>query len=76
MDTQTSALLSQPWFVITIVVISLWSAIWKGFALWRSARDDSKVWFVLLLILNTAGILDIVYIFAISPMRKKLRANA
>lgn len=45
-----------------VVALILWSIIWKGAALWLSARNHQKVWFVLLLVLNTAGILEIIYI--------------
>jgi hypothetical protein len=37
-----------------------------GWALWRAAKDDSKVWFIILLLVHTMGILDIIYIFVIS----------
>lgn len=45
-----------------VAVIVAWDMIWKGFALWRAAHDDSKVWFVVLLIVNSVGILPIVYL--------------
>ena len=48
-----------PWFY----VITVWSLIWKGLALWRAAKNDSKVWYVILLVLNTIGILEILYYF-------------
>jgi hypothetical protein len=51
------------WIGMFLVPLILWSLVWKGWALWRAAKNDSKVWFVVLLILNTAGILDILYIF-------------
>lgn len=44
-------------------VLYVWSAIWKGFALWKAAKKDAKVWFVLIFILNTMGLLEISYIF-------------
>ena len=50
---------------LIIIPLVIWSYIWKGLALWRAARNDSKAWYVALLILNTAGILDIIYYFAI-----------
>jgi hypothetical protein len=37
-----------------------------GWALWRAAKEDSKVWFIVLLLVHTMGILDIIYIFLIS----------
>ena len=54
--------------------IVLWSALWKLFALYRAASRGDKGWFVALFFLNTAGILEIVYLFAISP-RKKSEAS-
>lgn len=49
-----------PWAALLIV---LWSLPWKGIALWRAARNKHEWWFIVLLVLNTAGILDILYIF-------------
>lgn len=49
---------------ITLAVI--WTLIWKGLALWRSATLRQKGWFVAFLIVNTLGILEIVYLYFIS----------
>ena len=48
------------------VLVMLWSLVWKGLALWIAAREDSKSWFIILLILNTFGILEIIYILFFS----------
>ena len=40
----------------------VWSLFWKGYALWRSARNSQKGWFVFLLVVNTLGILEILYL--------------
>lgn len=45
-----------------IIVITLWSIPWKGIALWKAAQLSHKKWFILLLLVNTIGILDIIYI--------------
>ena len=50
-------------FWIFIGILSLWELVWKGFALWYSAKNKHKAWFIFILILNTAGILPIIYIF-------------
>jgi hypothetical protein len=50
----------------TFLVIALWTMIWKGMALWIAAREGSKPWFIVLLILNTVGILEIIYILFFS----------
>lgn len=49
-----------------LVIVFIWSLGWKGWALWIAAHKDQKPWFVVLLILNTAGILEIFYIFYFS----------
>ena len=49
-------------------VLYVWSAIWKGFALWKSVKKNSLIWFVILFVVNTAGILEILYIFVFSKM--------
>lgn len=43
-----------------------WTLVWKGFALWYSAQRKEPLWFVVLLLINTAGILDIIYLFFIA----------
>ena len=45
-----------------ILVLMVWEAIWKGIALWKAGRNNQLVWFIFILVLNTAGILPIIYI--------------
>lgn len=52
-----------------VVVISLWSLPWKGYGLWRAAKNSHAVWFIVLLLVNTAAILEIIYIFVIDKRR-------
>ncbi len=49
-----------------IAAIYLWSLFWKAVALWKSARSNDKVWFVVFLFVNTLGLLEILYIFHFS----------
>ncbi len=53
----------SPWLIVAAVV---WTLIWKGLALWRSAELRQKWWFVALLLINTLGILEIVYLFLVT----------
>jgi methionyl-tRNA synthetase len=55
---------------LILFLLIAWSLIWKGIALWRSARNNQKGWFVALLIINTFGILEILYIFVFSKEKK------
>ena len=56
--------------LLIIILVTLWTIPWKAVALWKAARRNSKIWFVFLLILNTAGILEILYIFIFSKGTK------
>lgn len=47
-------------------LILSWCIVWKGLALWKAAVNRDKIWFVVLLVLNTVGLLDILYIFIFS----------
>jgi hypothetical protein len=47
------------------IVIAVWTVVWKGYALWLAAKHNDKRWFVALVIINTLGILEIIYIFGV-----------
>jgi hypothetical protein len=62
----------QSAFTATAVVILLaWSSFWKILALYRTASRKQKAWFVVLFFVNTAGILEIIYlaIYRTKPKR-------
>ena len=53
------------------VVLIIWSVAWKLPALWISARKKQLVWFIILIFVNTIGILEIFYIFIFSRYHHK-----
>ena len=53
----------QPGFRTGFTLLALWSLFWKGLALWKAARNDQRYWYVALLLINLAGILEILYLF-------------
>ena len=57
------------WFPAFFSLIILWSLFWKGLALWHSARRKQPWWFVALLVINTMGILEIIYLFAFAKLK-------
>ena len=57
----------QIWFL----AVAVWTIIWKGMALWKSANKGSKPWFIVFLVINTLGILEILYIYVFSEHRAK-----
>jgi len=54
-----------------ILLIFLWVLPWKGVALWKSAKNGHKKWFIALFLLNTLAILEIIYIFYFSKPKPK-----
>jgi len=50
------------WLIPVIIIASIWSSVWKIIAMWKSARNNHIVWFIAIAILNTLGVLPIVYI--------------
>lgn len=45
-----------------LIILAVWTLFWKGLALWRASKNNQKYWFIAILIINTVGILEIVYL--------------
>ncbi len=54
-----------------LLLAVLWTLFWKGLALWHASRRGQPWWFVILLVVNTVGILEIVYLFAVAKLAFK-----
>lgn len=52
-----------------LLALILWSIFWKGLSLWHSGRRGQAWWFVILLVVNTLGLLEIVYLFGILKLK-------
>jgi len=59
-----------------LIPLTIWAGVWKGIALWRSAKNSHLAWFIVILVLNTAGILPIIYIFAFSNWKKATKTKS
>lgn len=53
-------------FPLLFAALLVWSLVWKGLALWKAARLSHKVWFIIILVANTAGILEIIYLLFVA----------
>ena len=63
-------MLNNPWIAFAFAVLAIWVIVWKGIALWKAARNNSNIWFIVLLLVNTMGILEIIYIFFFSKKKE------
>jgi hypothetical protein len=64
-------LISNSFFLVIFIILGLWELLWKGLGLWKAGRRNEPIWFILILILNTLGILPIIYLL-ISKDKKKV----
>ncbi len=49
-------------FWLGLAPLIVWSFVWKGIALWKAGNHKQLGWFIALFLLNTIGILEIIYL--------------
>lgn len=54
-----------------LYIVLIWSLAWKGTALWKASRNNQNIWFICLFIINTVGILEIIYILFFQRNKNK-----
>ena len=62
-------------FSILIIVLSVWEAIWTLLGLWFAARQNEKIWFLLMGILQVVGIIEIIYLATQTRFFKNFNLN-
>jgi methionyl-tRNA synthetase len=66
-----SILLSKYFLFLPLIVpLILWTLFWKGLALWTAGNRKEKVWFIILFLVNTVGILEIIYLLTRKKKKK------
>lgn len=58
---------------LVVFILFIWSILWKGFALWRAAKYGQKSWFIAILVVNSVGILEIIYLFGFAKEKLTLK---
>lgn len=59
--------------VFVLFILYAWTLFWKGIAMWKAARHSQSSWFIVFLLpINTAGILEIVYLFFFAKSKLKI----
>jgi hypothetical protein len=62
---------------LLLYILLVWMVVWKGIALWRAAQSNQRNWFlvilVTMLIINTFGILEIIYLFRFAKRRLTIK---
>jgi hypothetical protein len=52
-----------------ILLLAVWELVWRGLALWRASKHNQPAWYIVMLVLNTAGILEILYLYVFGKRR-------
>ena len=56
---------------VLVIAITLWSIVWKLIALWYAAKNKHLTMFIVIGVLNTLGIVEIVYLLWLHFKNKK-----
>lgn len=54
------------------IIIAIWDLVWRGLALWHASRNNQRNWFVALMVVNSVGILPMIYL---KFFQRKLKIN-
>lgn len=58
-------------FFFLMPILLIWTLFWKALALWHSAKRDQAWWFLAILVFNTMGILEIIYLFGVLKLKSE-----
>jgi hypothetical protein len=52
----------NPRFLLWLTPLLIWDLFWRGKALWKASKNNQLYWFIALLIVNSIGILPLIYL--------------
>jgi len=55
-------LVTYSWLLPLFIFCALWDTVWKLIGMWKAGRNNDLVWFICIAVINTLGILPIIYI--------------
>ncbi len=58
-------------FITIVIIIGLWDGVWKLVAMWKAAQRKSKGWYIVLAVINSIGILPIIYLWITKRKEKE-----
>lgn len=62
-DKVVSIMNLSPFTNALVFILLAWSTGIKGIALWRAANLKQKNWFIVILLVNLFGIIELIYLF-------------
>ncbi len=58
-----------------MIAVSLYQALWTMLGCWFSARNDDKIWFIVIALSNTMGLVEIIYLVRKTTFFKNFNIN-
>jgi hypothetical protein len=52
----------KAWQAVLIGLLAVWELFWKVKAAWRASQRKEIAWFIMLLVINSVGLLPILYL--------------
>jgi hypothetical protein len=52
----------HPQIWLFLIPLILWDLFWRGLGLWHASQKEQKFWFVALLLVNSLGLLPLLYL--------------
>lgn len=59
--------------IVLIAVITIWSTLLKGVGLWRAANLKQRNWFIVMLVINSVGIIELIYLFRFASKKLTIK---
>ncbi|HWZ21055.1 MAG TPA: DUF5652 family protein [Cytophagaceae bacterium] len=60
--------ITAPWFIIALLL----ELILKGIALWKCGRNNQLGWFIAILIINSIGLLPLIYLITFQKKQHEI----
>lgn len=57
-------------FGVLLLAVGLWTLYWKYKAIWYAVKHEHRVWMLIFLLVNTLGVLEILYLHVFSKYHK------
>lgn len=62
---------TYPHLATTILILVVIDLVLKGFALWRAARNKHRAWFIAVLVINSVGVLPLIYLLMVRKEKRE-----
>lgn len=71
-EAEFTAFVTTPGGALLVLILAMWGIVWKLLALYRAGANRSKGWFIVLGLVNTLGVLEILYLLIFSRSRTRM----